>query len=1522
MSKPPISAEDLELLKDDDEASETEKLSLTELEGLREEIQKKLQVKEKKKEKKHHKHSKSDRESEEKKTEKAKTAVRVEKVIKEPDSVFGSLLSSIDDKILGETKKKKERKSSTESKKTEDKKTEKVSKDESKKDSPKKQRSGDKKRENKEESDKIKPAEEHKKRENKETKGESERKEKKDDKIKPSEEAVTVTQPSEQVYKRLADKYNPKPRKNSVETTPEVDKIVTENVEKEMTIPFLESTFSKRPSSSVVAAASRPSLLAHPKVTDPRLKKPPVEIKSPISAFDSVSQQLHGVQTNQTVMGNQPDFLGNQQLQHNQYGVGGFNQIVPTVAPPFANSQPNPNQHSIVQRNQFQHGPNTYVNTYILQHNNMNQNQFAPVMTNNIQNNSFMNVFPQQQKKSFNPYDPISPAQTTTTTTEEYDLSRMQPVDFYNGAPVTVKNPLVSPPIAGFSGTNNNRPSTPFHQQRYQKEDRGRTNEFGDRDDRPPYQPNDRDPRIRRRNRSRNRPDFERNKSKYDNVYSKLSGRGRGSREESFTSPLDSLYTSSAGGSGSSTKGYGVQKFKIPKIRREEEIPKEPEAESKKEPEKEPTTEETTKKASPSEQSMLGEFIVNLLGNANKKEVLVSLFNTLADSLSNEQKKNFKRIQRIADDSESSADEAASESASKEKKAELERKEQTPTVHEVHEEKEIVAPDDDKKKKEEEEEVVVEKPSETVIETVETKEMIEEEAEEEEEEKIEEDVEEKKKSVVVKAKKKRGAPAKSKKKTKKKSPAKAQKDEKKNEAEPESSEAVEDVFETVGERIKSRKRKLKTDGPTKGRRHKTELDLLHDDIKDMFIRDGVLTATGKRMCRILKSDPEVVLAGSPTKKEETVAKTDSSDDDDDVPVIVHKKPSKQELLDEQELIKRKVRGSNPCVLLEKSDFSKLVAPKSVKTTPPKKTPTKKTKKRKADTDSGSVTSDASVNLSKKVVVLPKRNSLRRSAKMQLRYEEENSDDDDAKMERDSEPEEEEEEETSATKEVKSPKRKVKKPKSNWSKGVIIKKKRSKSATKSDRSSEASTPVPTDADQEEIDVEDDDNSEPEEIEPVAPSQNKETVLVEPDKLYYIRWNSKEKMQCKLCGFRGVHMINHYKVQHPFEEVFVARLSPQRAERVIKDATVTDYAAMELVELWEAKNRKKKFHFECVFCNFSVIENTEVYYDHLTTHTGEFRFHCSICRYKTASVKCLRSHMNGFHNWNVSCGNLKAACPPPPNYNIVIGYICTECNFVQLTKETVEKHVEKYHAGGKGSVRAINMSNVTSTAKIEKKAEEMANVKSELSETREEKEEKVLFVKQEPTEEVEKTLPEKSNKEKDDLNVFTCKTDINVENQKIEEERMKKMEEINQKVKQSRIFTSFVDKLKSRLENEKSKIELNEDVDPVDDIAVPKEPSPVSLMEKDLPEVDPVTPSNSGENILPEVDTTIIPKNNAPIGDTIQRLQGSLTNKPPPMININDLILPIPEPSKSLVLFSGCFEIRRTQQRYVLIIDGML
>ncbi|CAH1278601.1 unnamed protein product [Diabrotica balteata] len=55
---------------------------------------------------------------------------------------------------------------------------------------------------------------------------------------------------------------------------------------------------------------------------------------------------------------------------------------------------------------------------------------------------------------------------------------------------------------------------------------------------------------------------------------------------------------------------------------------------------------------------------------------------------------------------------------------------------------------------------------------------------------------------------------------------------------------------TVEENIKSKREPILGDKPRKKRG--SELDRLHEDIREMFIRDDVLTASGKRMCHMLK----------------------------------------------------------------------------------------------------------------------------------------------------------------------------------------------------------------------------------------------------------------------------------------------------------------------------------------------------------------------------------------------------------------------------------------------------------------------------------------------------------------------------------------------------------------------------------------------------------------------------------------------------------------------------------------------
>ncbi|KAJ3616064.1 hypothetical protein MTP99_005545 [Tenebrio molitor] len=216
------------------------------------------------------------------------------KVIKEATSIFGSTLSSIDNQILGGVggkQKEKERRNSTGAKKdapenkdkekksstvvkkdsTETGKERRNSKDDKKPESSHKKGRGGEEIERREEDKKVKDdakkhdktkkecKEEKEKKKKDEAKCKEEKEKKKDEttcKEEKDQDVTTTDKPKTEaskpveaapVYKRLADKYNPKPRKPTTE--PEVPKKVLESIGNEMKtppplIPFLETSRS------------------------------------------------------------------------------------------------------------------------------------------------------------------------------------------------------------------------------------------------------------------------------------------------------------------------------------------------------------------------------------------------------------------------------------------------------------------------------------------------------------------------------------------------------------------------------------------------------------------------------------------------------------------------------------------------------------------------------------------------------------------------------------------------------------------------------------------------------------------------------------------------------------------------------------------------------------------------------------------------------------------------------------------------------------------------------------------------------------------------------------------------------------------------------------------------------------------------------------------------------------------------------------------------------------------------------
>ncbi|XP_050305539.1 uncharacterized protein LOC126742791 [Anthonomus grandis grandis] len=443
---------------------------------------------------------------------------------------------------------------------------------------------------------------------------------------------------------------------------------------------------------------------------------------------------------------------------------------------------------------------------------------------------------------------------------------------------------------------------------------------------------------------------------------------------------------------------------------------------------------------------------------------------------------------------------------------------------------------------------------------------------------------------------------------------------------------LEPIMVSVGERIKNRKR-----GAPKYKKHKSELDHLHEDIKDMFIRDGVLTATGKRMCRILKDDPNVLKGDKTDTPPATPGPLDTS-----VEKKVRKKPGPKP-------------KSKPC-----KEFN------------------------------GTTIKDMRVVISKiPDTALVSINSLRSNRIKGLRdliepEDEENQDsnleisssdnsEDDSELEdlSHSESDDEENQETRAVEAAIHPARKKSKRRrgNKWASGVITKQKKKK--PKDNVLKENSLERPLSAAQSKASEATDSLSE----------LDDSSKLVEPDKEYYYDFVNKRKLSCKLCKYSGHMMTGHYLREHPQSEVLCSRFSPEVATTAIKD--FAEYG--QKYESITIPKVSTKYHYTCRMCMYNSFVTPIFFYEHVTTHTGEWRHQCGICEFFAATSKTMASHFQTVHP-----GEERKAVRRTYTLGIIFAYVCGECNFVQLNQKNVEDHANIFHLGEKTIIHKINMS----------------------------------------------------------------------------------------------------------------------------------------------------------------------------------------------------------------------------------------
>ncbi|XP_019766776.2 uncharacterized protein LOC125504304 [Dendroctonus ponderosae] len=374
---------------------------------------------------------------------------------------------------------------------------------------------------------------------------------------------------------------------------------------------------------------------------------------------------------------------------------------------------------------------------------------------------------------------------------------------------------------------------------------------------------------------------------------------------------------------------------------------------------------------------------------------------------------------------------------------------------------------------------------------------------------------------------------------------------------------LEPIQMSVGERIKSRKRVVTK--PKK--KFKSELDFLHEDIQDMFIRDGVLTATGKRMCRMLKDDPNALDTTKVQKSPEIepVAKP-------------RRKPMPKSKLKELELQEKSMKDMR--VVINKIPDDILSSNRS--SAQLKRHTRKYVESEDELSDQKSESSQEKDSFLESVEALSEKSDV----------EVESGNDSEGEI-------------TTRF----SPKTKTKRRKTpKWAAGVISKNKKKKTQQKLSSPNRTQSPISSYA----SDVPTDD----EELENDRP---------EHDKNYFADFKTKQKLYCKLCNYKGLMMTIHYLKEHPESEVLSSRFPPDIAEQAIKDFAENGNMLEEITNV----KLKTKYEYSCRLCGYASSIAPITFYEHVTVHTGEYRHKCVTCNYVTASSRAIKSHFLGNH-----------------------------------------------------------------------------------------------------------------------------------------------------------------------------------------------------------------------------------------------------------------------------------------------------
>lgn len=358
------------------------------------------------------------------------------------------------------------------------------------------------------------------------------------------------------------------------------------------------------------------------------------------------------------------------------------------------------------------------------------------------------------------------------------------------------------------------------------------------------------------------------------------------------------------------------------------------------------------------------------------------------------------------------------------------------------------------------------------------------------------------------------------------------------------------IMSTKAKRITRSGTVLKTRKPKASR----ELRQLQNDIKEMFISDDILNATGIRMCRLAKLVDE--------KPENHGGENTSAIEPK--PVVVLQKFKENELLDDKAMKIKKKPGPKPKPkvtinenISDVENKTEIIKTPSIRRKPG---PKSKTKISQDESDPYAFESDSVSDI----------NTPQPSEDMQNSSESESESLASSKS-------------FESTEALADLKKKKRKRRSGWSSGVIAKRKK-KIESKQKDSLEC------------------------ELSPEMLLQKKVSfpdMSCFVDKTYCF-YRNISTYPCRLCEYSGSDIIHHYKKQHSHSEIPLSRMNATAAREAIEQCEDIDFNAM---------SRLPSDKFICRFCNKEIYGKRallETFFWHVVSmHTGEYKQLCPQC-----------------------------------------------------------------------------------------------------------------------------------------------------------------------------------------------------------------------------------------------------------------------------------------------------------------------